>query len=155
MTRGRHANHAFVVTDADRTARDILDGALAQNWIDVPALVRQVELARPTDRPVDRRGLQPRSSHELRQLLEAEQHFLGRINEHDELVRRTPDQLARTQQDHARALSDLADAERCEDHGHYNCDECTEAAPAVVYLVAGSHPDDSPYAPRAAFEVTL
>ncbi len=66
MTRGRHSNEAFVVTDTDRTARDTLEAGLAQNWIDVPALVRQAELARP-DRPsrrpsTDRTALIPRAA---------------------------------------------------------------------------------------------
>ncbi len=89
MTRGRDNNDAFVVTDADRTARDVLDGALAQDWIDVPAIVRQAELARPTDRPVERRRVEPLSSHELRQLLEHEQRLVGQITGYDQRVERT------------------------------------------------------------------
>jgi conjugative relaxase-like TrwC/TraI family protein len=107
MTRGRHTNDVFVVTDADRTARDVLDGALAQNWIDVPALVRQTELAKPTDRPADRRRIDPLSSPELRRLLEREQRLAGQITGHHQHVERIAHQLARAQDNHTRTIRDL------------------------------------------------
>ncbi len=45
MTRGRHANHAYVVTDATTTAVDVLTQSLARDWIDHPALARRQQLA--------------------------------------------------------------------------------------------------------------
>jgi conjugative relaxase-like TrwC/TraI family protein len=110
MTRGRHGNDMFVVTDGDRSARDVLDGALAQNWIDVPAVVRQAELARPTDRPVDRRRIDPLSAPELRRLLETEQRLAGQITGHHQHVERIAHQLARAQDNHTRTLKDLRNA---------------------------------------------
>jgi ATP-dependent exoDNAse (exonuclease V) alpha subunit len=41
MTRGRHANHAYVVTGQDVTAADILTQAVARDWIDQPAITRR------------------------------------------------------------------------------------------------------------------
>ncbi len=40
MTRGRHANHAYIVTE-DETAADILTAALSRDWIDQPAIAQQ------------------------------------------------------------------------------------------------------------------
>ena len=45
MTRGRTSNDAFVVTDGQREAVDIVADAIGCNWIDRPALARQAELA--------------------------------------------------------------------------------------------------------------
>jgi ATP-dependent exoDNAse (exonuclease V) alpha subunit len=44
MTRGRLANHAYVVTDDTQTARDVLAQALSRDWIDHPALARRQQL---------------------------------------------------------------------------------------------------------------
>jgi ATP-dependent exoDNAse (exonuclease V) alpha subunit len=44
MTRGRNANHAYVVTDENRTAVDVLAQAIARDWIDRPATARRIEL---------------------------------------------------------------------------------------------------------------
>jgi ATP-dependent exoDNAse (exonuclease V) alpha subunit len=54
MTRGRKANHAYIVTDNNQTSLDILTQALARDWIDQPAIARkgQLKLGR-------RRHLQP------------------------------------------------------------------------------------------------
>jgi hypothetical protein len=53
MTRGRHANHAYVVTDGTRTAVDVLTQSLARDWIDHPALARIQQLeADPAAVPV-------------------------------------------------------------------------------------------------------
>ena len=41
MTRGRHSNEAFVVTQGEETATDVLGGCLARNWIDEPAVARR------------------------------------------------------------------------------------------------------------------
>ena len=41
MTRGRDANHAYVVTDENRTAVDVLTQAVARDWIDQPTIPRR------------------------------------------------------------------------------------------------------------------
>jgi hypothetical protein len=44
MTRGRLGNHAYVVTDENRTAVDVLTQAIGRDWIDQPATTRRIEL---------------------------------------------------------------------------------------------------------------
>jgi conjugative relaxase-like TrwC/TraI family protein len=44
MTRGRHANHAYLVVEENQTARDLLTQAVARDWIDIPALARRYQL---------------------------------------------------------------------------------------------------------------
>ena len=47
MTRGREANHAYVVTEDHQTSLDVLTQALARDWIDQPAIARRMELGYP------------------------------------------------------------------------------------------------------------
>jgi hypothetical protein len=44
MTRGREANHAYVVTHDNQTSLDLLTQALARDWIDQPAVARRLDL---------------------------------------------------------------------------------------------------------------
>jgi len=44
MTRGRDSNHAFVVTEDNQTAIDVLTRAVTRDWIDQPAVTRQDQL---------------------------------------------------------------------------------------------------------------
>jgi hypothetical protein len=44
MTRGREANHAYIVTEDNQTALDVLSQALARDWIDQPAVARRLRL---------------------------------------------------------------------------------------------------------------
>jgi hypothetical protein len=44
MTRGRNANHAYVVVDENCTAVDVLAQTIARDWIDQPATIRRIEL---------------------------------------------------------------------------------------------------------------
>ncbi len=44
MTRGRDSNHAFVVTEDNQTALDVLTRAVTRDWIDQPALARAAQL---------------------------------------------------------------------------------------------------------------
>jgi ATP-dependent exoDNAse (exonuclease V) alpha subunit len=44
LTRGRHANHAYVVTSEGETAADVLTQAIARDWIDQPAITRRTRL---------------------------------------------------------------------------------------------------------------
>ncbi|MGD9753547.1 MAG: AAA family ATPase, partial [Acidimicrobiia bacterium] len=54
LTRGRHANHAYVALEPDdtRTARDVLVEAINRDWADVPATVyrQQLEQTAPLGR---------------------------------------------------------------------------------------------------------
>ncbi|MCI0544169.1 MAG: hypothetical protein L0Z49_06945, partial [Actinobacteria bacterium] len=50
MTRGRDANHAFVVVDENQTARDVLNQAIARDWIDQPAVERRAQLEQRSSR---------------------------------------------------------------------------------------------------------
>lgn len=49
--------------------------------------------------------------------------------------------------------SEMAGEKKCDEHDFYNCDECAEEAPNVVWLVEGDQRHDDPYGPRAAFDV--
>jgi ATP-dependent exoDNAse (exonuclease V) alpha subunit len=53
MTRGRLGSHAYVVTDENRTAVDVLTQAIARDWIDQPAITRrtQLEIRQPVPPP--------------------------------------------------------------------------------------------------------
>jgi hypothetical protein len=44
MTRGRLGNHAYVVSNENRTAVDVLAQAIGRDWIDQPATTRRIEL---------------------------------------------------------------------------------------------------------------
>ncbi|MGH8870974.1 MAG: MobF family relaxase [Acidimicrobiia bacterium] len=44
MTRGREANHAYVVTEDHQTALDELTRAMNREWIDQPAIARRLQL---------------------------------------------------------------------------------------------------------------
>jgi conjugative relaxase-like TrwC/TraI family protein len=41
MTRGRHTNHAYVVTGDNQTAADVLTHAITRDWVDHPAITRR------------------------------------------------------------------------------------------------------------------
>jgi RecA/RadA recombinase len=47
MTRGREANHAYVVVEESRTALDVLTQAVTRDWIDQPAVERRAQLNQP------------------------------------------------------------------------------------------------------------
>jgi hypothetical protein len=55
---------------------------------------------------------------------------------------------------HVLGVYDAADEEpRCTAHEVVDCTECGPPEPnTAVYLVEGSHPDDTPYAPRSAWD---
>jgi len=44
MTRGRDANHAYVLVEDNETALDVITQAIARDWIDQPAVARREEL---------------------------------------------------------------------------------------------------------------
>lgn len=45
MTRGRDANHAFVIIVDNQTGADMLAHAVSREWADMPAIARQAQLA--------------------------------------------------------------------------------------------------------------
>ena len=52
MTRGRQANHAYVVAEDNQTALDVLSEAISRDWIDQPAIARRHQLdPHPTRQP--------------------------------------------------------------------------------------------------------
>jgi hypothetical protein len=44
MTRGRDANHAYVITEDTQTALDVLSQAITRDWIDQPAVAHRAQL---------------------------------------------------------------------------------------------------------------
>ena len=44
MTRGRDANHAYVITEDTQTALDVVSQALTRDWVDQPAIARKAQL---------------------------------------------------------------------------------------------------------------
>lgn len=79
MTRGREANHAYVVTDDNQTSLDVLTQALARDWIDQPAVARRLELDT---------GGQP----------QLEPSLPGEADKVDELIRRARRRIAERQE---------------------------------------------------------
>jgi conjugative relaxase-like TrwC/TraI family protein len=51
MTRGRDANHAYVMVEENQTAHDVLTQAIGRDWIDQPAVARRAELDRQPRQP--------------------------------------------------------------------------------------------------------
>jgi hypothetical protein len=73
MTRGREANHTYVVTEGNQTALDVLGAAISRDWIDQPAIARKHELdAHPTRPPVpDEPDIDPEVAKRLKEIEEA------------------------------------------------------------------------------------
>jgi conjugative relaxase-like TrwC/TraI family protein len=53
MTRGRDANHAYVVIEDNQTALDLLSQTITRDWIDQPAVVRRAQLDPPRSRQLN------------------------------------------------------------------------------------------------------
>ncbi|MGD9750934.1 MAG: MobF family relaxase [Acidimicrobiia bacterium] len=72
LTRGRHANHAYVALEPDdrRTARDVLAEAINRDWADIPAAVyrQQLEQLAPSGRQPAAVSPQPLEAADLRLL---------------------------------------------------------------------------------------
>ena len=107
MTRGRDRNDVYVTCEADQTPRDILEQALSQNWIDVPAIVRRnelnthnaaVEALRTAPTPL------PLSGPEILALLESEQEIVKRLRDHNRQLVELPNQLRHAEQAHEVAV---------------------------------------------------
>jgi hypothetical protein len=80
MTRGREANHDYVVTEDNQTALDILGEAISRDWIDQPAIARREQLDRhPTPQPIpDRPDIDPEFAKRLRAIEEAKERARAR-----------------------------------------------------------------------------
>jgi conjugative relaxase-like TrwC/TraI family protein len=83
MTRGRGANHAYVVTEDNQNSLDVLSQALAREWIDQPAIARRDQLD-----PQPERQLEPP--------------LPGEAVEEDELMRRARRRIAERQRQERR-----------------------------------------------------
>jgi conjugative relaxase-like TrwC/TraI family protein len=70
MTRGREANHAYVVTDDNRTALDVLGEAISRDWIDQPAIARRHQLDPHRARPPvqEEPGIEPEVDERMEQI---------------------------------------------------------------------------------------
>ena len=104
MTRGRTDNHVYVIVDENHTARDILETALSQDWIDRPAHLRRSEL-NPQPVAAAERGREPLASDDIRRLLETEHELSRRIDAHDDAARRAPATITAAEQAHRDAVN--------------------------------------------------
>ncbi len=90
LTRGRKSNEAFVVTDDEQSAANVVGESLTRDWIDRPAVARRAELQRKlSDAVASRRPsrLAPLGPVVLRQLMERH-HALTRSLAASEMVLR-------------------------------------------------------------------
>jgi conjugative relaxase-like TrwC/TraI family protein len=73
LTRGRHANHAYIVTEPNQTALTILATALARDWIDQPALARQNQFNSHQEKhsAPGEGGVEPEVDERMKQIQEA------------------------------------------------------------------------------------
>lgn len=73
LTRGRHGNHAYVVTDTNQTALSTLAQALARDWIDQPAQVRRDQLNPRQQRQPEHEppGVAPEADERMKQIHDA------------------------------------------------------------------------------------
>jgi ATP-dependent exoDNAse (exonuclease V) alpha subunit len=80
MTRGREANHAYVVTEDNQTALDVLGEAISRDWIDQPAITRREQLdPHPTRPPVpDGPDIDPEFAKRLKAIEEAKERAQAR-----------------------------------------------------------------------------
>jgi len=83
MTRGREANHAYVVTEDNQTSLDVLTQTLARDWIDQPAVARRLDL-----NPVRQQQLEPLLPGEAEEIDELMQRARQRIAERQERKKR-------------------------------------------------------------------
>jgi conjugative relaxase-like TrwC/TraI family protein len=73
MTRGREASHAYVVTEDNQTALDVLGQAISRDWIDQPAIARRNELDRHRARQPVQEGpvTEPEVDERMKQIQQA------------------------------------------------------------------------------------
>jgi ATP-dependent exoDNAse (exonuclease V) alpha subunit len=73
MTRGREANHAYVITEDNQTALDVLSEAISRDWIDQPAVARREQLdPHPPRQPIPGESdIEPEVVERMREVQEA------------------------------------------------------------------------------------
>ncbi|MGH3650592.1 MAG: MobF family relaxase [Acidimicrobiia bacterium] len=73
MTRGREANHAYVITEDNQAALAVLGEAISRDWIDQPAIARRNQLDPHQARyPVqDGSGIEPEVDERMKQIQQA------------------------------------------------------------------------------------
>ena len=103
MTRGRHHNDAYIVTNGEDTAIDIFAASIANNWIDRPAIARQAELAGTIRH---RPGTLP--GHELQALLGQQAQLANTLTQLRTDLAELPGDHAWTVEQRERAQADLA-----------------------------------------------
>ncbi len=123
MTRGRTENHVYVIVDENRTARDILETALSQDWIDRPAHVRRNEL-NPEPVAAVEREREPLAPDDIRRLLETEHELAKRINAHDDTARRAPGRIAAAENAHSEAINEYEREIARRDKAQATLDRC-------------------------------
>lgn len=86
MTRGREANHAYVITEANQTALNTLATALARDWIDQPALARRHQLNPYQERQPEPEppGIEAEDDERMKQIQEALERGRARRREQEQ-----------------------------------------------------------------------
>ncbi|MCU1497584.1 MAG: hypothetical protein JWM47_1537 [Acidimicrobiales bacterium] len=121
LTRGRLANEAFVVTEGEATAADIVAEAVVRTWVDTPAITHRREPE--VDRRPDDRGLALRgpgegpvlAGPELRAAVERRHAVIKALNSpllDGRGTRRARADLQRTEDELVQALVSVSAAER-------------------------------------------
>jgi conjugative relaxase-like TrwC/TraI family protein len=77
MTRGREANHVYVVTEDNESGVDLLRLAVTRDWVDHPAIARRAQLDPQPARELEHRDLSEEDSRE-RMLRRARQRIIAR-----------------------------------------------------------------------------
>lgn len=87
MTRGREANHPYVVTDDNQTSLDVLTQALARDWIDRPAVARQLDLNPDPQEQIE--PLLPGEAHKIDQLMQRARRRIAERQQRKRRIERT------------------------------------------------------------------
>ncbi len=96
MTRGRHHNDAYIVTNGQDAAVEVFANSVVNNWTDRPAVARQAELAAPTP-DIDLRhrpGTLP--GHELRNVFDQRAELCATLDQLDHDLPHLTDDYNRT-----------------------------------------------------------
>jgi len=103
MTRGRHHNDAYIVTNDQDTALDIFAASIANNWIDRPAVARQAELV-----GINRHRPGTLPAHELQTLLGQQAQLTATLTQLRTDLAELPRDHAWTVEQRERAQTELA-----------------------------------------------
>jgi ATP-dependent exoDNAse (exonuclease V) alpha subunit len=86
ITRGREANHAYVVTQDNETGLDLLTQAVTRDWVDQPAVARRDQLDPQRAIELEHRDLSEENEHE-RMLRHARRRAVDRQQQRRQLRR--------------------------------------------------------------------